>query len=36
MYIFKNKDVYSGGWVKGKKHGNGTYVFNETAMKYVG
>lgn len=36
MFIYPNKDVYSGQWVNGKKHGQGTYVFNATAMKYVG
>ena len=36
MYIYANKDVYSGGWANGKKHGTGTYVFNATSMKYVG
>lgn len=36
MYIYANKDVYSGKWLKGKKHGAGTYVFNATGMKYIG
>ena len=36
MYIYGNKDVYSGKWLKGKKHGTGTYVFNATGMKYIG
>lgn len=36
MYIYPNKDVYSGQWTCGKKHGNGTYVFNATGMKYIG
>lgn len=36
MFIYPNKDVYSGKWVNGKKDGHGTYVFNATAMKYVG
>ena len=34
--IYANKDVYSGQWKGGKKDGQGTYVFNETGMKYVG
>lgn len=36
MYIYKNKDVFSGNWLGGKKHGQGTYVFNTTGMKYIG
>lgn len=36
MFIYPNKDVYSGKWAHGKKHGQGTYVFNATGMKYVG
>ena len=34
--IYANKDVYSGQWKGGKKDGQGTYIFNETGMKYVG
>ena len=34
--IYTNKDVYSGQWRSGKKDGTGTYIFNETGMKYVG
>jgi hypothetical protein len=36
MFIYPNKDVYSGQWAIGKKDGQGTYVFNATGMKYVG
>jgi len=36
MYIYPNKDVYSGEWKNGKKHGQGTYVFSATGMKYIG
>jgi radial spoke head protein 1 len=36
MFIYPNKDVYSGSWLAGRKHGQGTYVFNATSMKYVG
>jgi len=36
MFIYPNKDVYSGKWVAGRKQGQGTYVFNVTGMKYVG
>ena len=34
--IYTNKDIYSGKWKNGEKEGEGTYVFNETGMKYVG
>ena len=34
--IYTSKDIYSGQWKNGKKEGQGTYVFNETGMKYVG
>jgi radial spoke head protein 1 len=36
MYIYANKDVFSGNWHNNKKHGQGTYVFNATGMKYIG
>lgn len=36
MFIYPNKDIYSGYWLNGKKHGLGTYVFNATGMKYIG
>lgn len=36
MFIYPNKDVYSGQWNNGRKHGQGTYVFNATGMKYIG
>lgn len=36
MLTYPNKDIYSGNWKSGKKHGQGTYVFNATGMKYVG
>ncbi len=34
--IYVNKDIYSGQWKNGKKDGQGTYIFNDTGMKYVG
>ena len=34
--IYVNKDIYSGQWKNGKKDGNGTYIFNDTMMKFVG
>lgn len=34
--IYKNEDIYSGHWKNGQKEGQGTYVFKETGMKYVG
>ena len=34
--IYTNKDIYSGQWRNGNKEGEGTYVFNDTMMKYVG
>jgi radial spoke head protein 1 len=36
MFVYPNKDIYSGLWLDGKKHGEGTYVFNATGMKYIG
>lgn len=36
MYIYQNKDIYSGNWLNSKKHGHGTYVFTATGMKYIG
>jgi len=36
MFIYSNKDVYSGQWIKGKKQGQGTYVYKTTGVKYVG
>lgn len=36
MFIYQNKDIFSGNWLNGKKHGKGTYVFNATGMKYIG
>lgn len=36
MFIYANKDVYSGKWAENRKHGEGTYVFNATSMKFVG
>lgn len=36
MFIYTNKDVYSGKWAANRKHGQGTYVFNATGMKFVG
>ena len=34
--IYVNKDIYSGQWKNGKKDGQGTYIFNDTGMKFVG
>jgi len=34
--IYVNKDIYSGQWRNGKKDGKGTYIFNDTGMKFVG
>jgi hypothetical protein len=34
--IYINEDIYSGKWNNGKKDGQGTYIFKETGMKYVG
>ena len=34
--IYTNKDIYSGMWKNGKKDGKGTYIFNDTKMKFVG
>lgn len=34
--IYENEDVFSGQWKEGKKDGNGTYIFKQTGMKYVG
>ena len=34
--IYTNKDIYSGLWKNGKKDGKGTYIFNDTKMKFVG
>ena len=36
MFIYPNKDIYSGFWANRKKIWVGTYVFNATGMKYVG
>ena len=33
---YVNKDIYSGNWKNGKKDGKGTYIFNDTGMKFVG
>ena len=33
---YTNQDVYSGTWKDGLKHGQGTYVFYSTGMKFVG
>ena len=34
--IYANEDIYSGQWKEGKKDGQGTYIFKDTGMKYVG
>jgi len=34
--IYETKDIYSGYWKGGKKDGQGTYIFKQTGMKYVG
>ena len=36
VFIYDNKDVYSGQWSNGQKEGPGSYIFFETGMKYVG
>jgi hypothetical protein len=36
VFIYPNGDVYSGWWRDGKKHGNGTYIFKESKMKFKG
>ena len=33
MFTYINKDIYSGQWKNGKKHGQGTYVFIDTGMR---
>ncbi len=30
MFTYINKDIYSGNWKNGKKHGQGTYVYFDT------
>ena len=32
----KTKDLYSGSWKNGLKHGKGTFIFYDTKMKLVG
>ena len=34
--IYVNKDIHSGQWKNGQKDGQGTYIFNDTGMKFVG
>ncbi len=34
--IYTNKDIHSGQWKNGNKDGQGTYIINDTGMKYVG
>lgn len=36
MFIFANKDYYSGEWRNGLKNGHGTYVINENNIKLTG
>ena len=31
---YLNGDIYSGQWKSGKKDGKGTYIFNQTGMKF--
>ena len=31
--IYANKDIYEGDWVKGIRHGEGSYVFGATKAK---
>ena len=31
-----NGDIYSGMWKSGKKDGKGTYIFEQTKMKFIG
>jgi len=33
LFHYANKDRYSGFWQFGKRHGKGTYIFNETGIK---
>jgi hypothetical protein len=33
VFTYKNKDIYSGSWMYGKKHGMGTFIFAATKMK---
>lgn len=33
MFTYANKDIYSGNWLNGKKHGKGTYVFFDTQSR---
>ena len=35
-YTYPNKDVYVGEWKDDKRHGNGTYTYNESGSIYVG
>ena len=33
MFTYLNKDIYSGNWKNGKKHGKGTYVYYDTQSR---
>ncbi len=35
MFTYQNKDIYSGMWANGKKHGKGTYVYNSTNCRVI-
>jgi hypothetical protein len=35
MFTYHNKDIYSGLWANGKKHGKGTYVYNSTNCRVI-
>ena len=36
VFTYANKDIYSGNWKNDLKDGKGTYVCNDTRMKYIG
>ena len=33
LFMYPNKDRYSGEWKNGQKHGKGTYIFQEPFLK---
>ena len=36
MFTYLNKDVFSGWYKYGKKHGKGTYIYNDSGMRLQG
>ena len=36
MYSYLNGNIYSGGWINDKKHGQGTYIYAISNEKYEG